>query len=114
MAEAQIVGWAHSRFGKAEAPDTETLMAEVVPQALDHAGIAPEDVDGIFVGVFNNGFARQDFQGALVAMGTPELAGVPFMRTENACATGSAPIVFSLRLRTPAERRARGGTGTAL
>ena len=61
MGKAQIVGWAHSRFGKAEAPDTETLMAEVVPQALDHAGIAPEDVDGIFVGVFNNGFARQDF-----------------------------------------------------
>ena len=29
MGKAQIVGWAHSRFGKAEAPDTMALMAEV-------------------------------------------------------------------------------------
>ena len=92
MGKAQIVGWAHSRFGKAEAPDTETLMAEVVPQALDHAGISPGDVDGIFVGVFNNGFARQDFQGALVAMGDERFAHTPATRYENACATGSAAM----------------------
>ncbi len=67
-------------------------MAEVARPALDHAGLPADAVDGIFVGVYNNGFSRQDFQGALVAMGTPELAGVPFMRTENACATGSAAL----------------------
>ncbi|MCS5603925.1 MAG: thiolase domain-containing protein, partial [Paracoccus sp.] len=87
-----IVGWAHTKFGKSEAPDTMALMAEVARPALDHAGIPPDAVDGIFAGVWNNGFSRQDFQGALVAMGTPELAGVPFMRTENACATGSAAL----------------------
>ncbi len=92
MTDPLIVGWAHTKFGKSEAPDTMALMAEVARPALDHAGIAPEAVDGIFTGVFNNGFSHQDFQGALVAMGTPELAGVPFLRTENACATGSAAI----------------------
>ncbi|GLK65082.1 acetyl-CoA acetyltransferase [Paracoccus kondratievae] len=92
MTDPLIVGWAHTKFGKAEAPDTMALMAEVARPALDHAGLGPEAVDGIFVGVYNNGFSRQDFQGALVAMGTPELAGVPFMRTENACATGSAAL----------------------
>ncbi|WP_295045301.1 acetyl-CoA acetyltransferase [uncultured Paracoccus sp.] len=92
MNDPLIVGWAHSRFGKAEAPDTMALMAEVALPALDHAGITPDAVDGIFAGVYNNGFQRQDFQGALVAMGSPDLAGVPFMRTENACATGSAAL----------------------
>ncbi|WP_010394609.1 acetyl-CoA acetyltransferase [Paracoccus sp. TRP] len=92
MTDPLIVGWAHTKFGKAEAPDTMALMAEVARPALDHAGLGPEAVDGIFVGVYNNGFSRQDFQGALVAMGTPELAGVPFMRTESACATGSAAL----------------------
>lgn len=92
MSEPMIVGWAHTKFGKANAPDTITLMAEVARPALDHAGIPPEAVDGIFVGVYNNGFSRQDFQGALVAMGTPELEGVPFLRCENACATGSAAL----------------------
>ena len=91
-----IVGWAHTKFGKSEAPDTMALMAEVARPALDHAGIPPDAVDGIFAGVWNNGFSRQDFQGALVAMGTPELAGVPFMRTENACATGSAALYAAL------------------
>lgn len=92
MTEPLIVGWAHTKFGRSDAPDTLALMAEVARPALDHAGLAPEAVDGIFAGVYNNGFSRQDFQGALVAMGTPELAGVPFMRTENACATGSAAL----------------------
>ncbi|MDT1061008.1 acetyl-CoA acetyltransferase [Paracoccus sp. CPCC 101403] len=92
MTDPLIVGWAHGKFGKSEAPDTMALMQEVALPALDHAGIGAGDVDGIFTGVYNNGFTRQDFQGALVAMGTPELAGIPFMRAENACATGSAAL----------------------
>jgi acetyl-CoA C-acetyltransferase len=96
MSKAQIVGWAHSPFGKSELEDTEALMAAVVPPALDHAGIGAEDVDGIFVGVMNNGFSKQDFQGALVAMGNPALAHVPAVRLENACATGSAALYTAM------------------
>lgn len=92
MREAQIVGWAHSRFGKSEASGTRELMAEVALPALEHAGVAPEDVDALFVGVYNNGFTAQDFQGALVGMGAEALARTPAMRTENACATGSAAL----------------------
>ncbi|MFV0492779.1 MAG: acetyl-CoA acetyltransferase [Pseudorhodobacter sp.] len=92
MKEAQIVGWGHTVFGKSDMPDTETLMAEAVAEALGHAGIMPEDVDGIFAGVFNNGFSRQDFQGALVAMGDERFANTPATRYENACATGSAAL----------------------
>lgn len=92
MTKAQIVGWGHTPFGKSEHPDTESLMAAAVGPALDHAGITPEDVDGIFVGVFNNGFSRQDFQGALVAMGDERFANTPATRYENACATGSAAL----------------------
>ncbi len=92
MTPAQIVGWGHTAFGKSDHPDTESLMAEAVSQALGHAQIDAQDVDGIFVGVFNNGFSRQDFQGALVAMGTEGLAHTPATRFENACATGSAAL----------------------
>ena len=92
MTDPYIVGWAHSAFGKSDAPDTEALMAEVTGPALAHAGVEAEDVDGIFVGVFNNGFSDQDFQGALVGMGNEALARVPATRYENACATGSAAL----------------------
>ncbi len=96
MAKGHIVGWAHSVFGKSSAPDTMSLMAEVGAPALEHAGIGPGDVDGIFVGVYNNGFSRQDFQAALVGMGMPELAITPATRFENACATGSAALFGAL------------------
>jgi len=92
MTDPYIVGWAHTPFGRSDAPDTEALMAEVTGPALDHAGVAAEDIDGIFVGVFNNGFSDQDFQGALVGMGNEALSRVPATRYENACATGSAAL----------------------
>lgn len=96
MNHAQIVGWAHSKFGRSETPGLEGLMAEVVPAALDHAGVGAEDVDGIFVGVFNNGFSAQAFEGALVGMALDALRSVPAARLENACATGSAALYAAL------------------
>lgn len=92
MNHAQIVGWAHSKFGKSETPGLEGLMAEVVPAALEHAGVEAENVDGIFVGVFNNGFSPQAFEAALVGMALDSLRNVPATRLENACATGSAAL----------------------
>ena len=94
--KAFITGWSHSPFGKLEDPDTEALMARVVRPALDHAQVAPGEVDGIFVGVMNNGFQKQDFQGALVALNEPALASKPSVRLEDACATGSAALYAAL------------------
>jgi acetyl-CoA C-acetyltransferase len=96
MTKAQIVGWAHSQFGKTEYPDTEALMASVVAPALDHAGVGAEQVDGIFVGVLNGGFSKQEFQGALVGMVDGDLSAVPSVRLENACSTGSAAIYTAM------------------
>ncbi|WZH51049.1 MAG: acetyl-CoA acetyltransferase [Nocardioides alkalitolerans] len=96
MTSASIIGWSHSRFGRLEAPDTTTLMSEVVPDALRHAQVETADVDALFVGVYNNGFSTQDFQGALVGVGVPDLASTPATRLENACATGSAALYAAL------------------
>ncbi|NSZ07561.1 acetyl-CoA acetyltransferase [Agrobacterium tumefaciens] len=96
MSKAQIVGWAHSPFGKSALENTEQLMASVVAPAIDHAGVDVSDIDGIFVGVMNNGFSKQDFQGALVAMGDERLAYTPAVRFENACSTGSAALYSAM------------------
>ena len=93
---AVIAGWSHIPFGKLDDPDTESLMARVSGAALDHAGFAAEEVDGIYVGVMNSGFQKQDFQGALVALAHPALAHVPATRLENACATGSAALYTAM------------------
>lgn len=96
MTRAMIVGWAHTPFGKLDDPAVEHLMAKVAGVALDHAEIPAEAVDGIFVGVMNNGFSRQGFEAAQVALRLPALAHVPAVRLENACATGSAALYAAL------------------
>jgi acetyl-CoA acetyltransferase len=63
MARACIVGWAHTPFGKLEDPDVESLIARVSGEALKHAGVGPEAVNGIYVGVMNNGLLKQGFEG---------------------------------------------------
>ncbi|WP_027281190.1 acetyl-CoA acetyltransferase [Roseomonas gilardii] len=92
MTEACIVGWAHSPFGKLEDPDSESLIARVAGAAIADAGIAPSEVDAVFVGQFNNGFSRQDFPASLPMQSVPELRFKPATRCENACASGSAAI----------------------
>ncbi|GAA4555451.1 thiolase domain-containing protein [Pseudonocardia xishanensis] len=87
-----LIGWAHSRFGKSEHADVEALMAEVSLAAVRDAGFAPGDIDAISVGVFGTDTSRQRFEAALVGTGVPELAGIPAVRSENACATGSAAL----------------------
>jgi acetyl-CoA C-acetyltransferase len=90
--EACIVGWAHTPFGKLEAPDVEALIGAVARAALEDAGIAPAEVGAVFVGHFNNGFSRQDFPSSLVLQSIPELRFAPATRYENACASGSAAV----------------------
>jgi acetyl-CoA C-acetyltransferase len=94
--KAAIVGWAHSPFGKLDAPDVEALIGLVAADALAHAGVGPADVDFLTVGVFNNGFGKQGFEAGLVALSIPELARTPAVHVENACATGSAAIHTAL------------------
>lgn len=92
MSTPHIVGWGHTPFGKHDALDLEQLFRDAALPAIASAGLAPDDIDGVFVGHFNGGFVRQDFTGALAALAIPELRHVPAVRLENACATGSAAI----------------------
>lgn len=93
---ACIVGWSHTPFGKLETPDVESLITEVARPALDHAGVAPKDVDFATVGVFNNGLTPQGFEGGLVSLGEPGLRYTPAIHVENACATGTAALHTAL------------------
>ncbi len=94
--ESVMVGWAHSKFGKSDAPDIEALISEVGYAALEHAGVVPEDIDFASIGVLNSGFSNQGFEAGLISAAMPELRHVPAVRTENACATGSAALYTAI------------------
>ena len=102
---ACMVGWSHTKFGKLDGEDVESLMARVAAEAIADAGIEPKDVDAVIVGQFNAGFTRQEFPASLVFQTLPELRFKPATRVENACATGSAAIFSGID--AIAARRAR-------
>jgi len=102
---ACIVGWAHTPFGKLDAETVESLVVRVTNEALEHAGIGPEDVDEVVLGHFNGGFSPQDFTASLVFQASDRFRFKPATRVENACATGSAAVHQAIK--TIEARRAR-------
>jgi acetyl-CoA C-acetyltransferase len=88
---AAIIGLAHSRFGKLEGEDLETLIARTAREAVEDAGIGFADIDAIYVGNFG-GFEKQSFPAAFALDADPALRFKPAVRVENACATGSAAV----------------------
>jgi acetyl-CoA C-acetyltransferase len=96
MHDPLIIGWGHTPFGKLDGIELEQLMRDAALPAIDAAGLEPGDIDAVFVGHFNGGFARQDFTAALAGVAIPELRHTPAVRLENACATGSAAIWAAL------------------
>src|SRR5579875_173172 len=93
---ACMIGWAHSKFGKHEGVDIEGMIVPVAAEAIKDAGIAPGDIDEIYIGNFNGGFVRQEFPSSLVLQVDPALRFKRTTRVENACATGSAAIYQGL------------------
>ena len=87
-----ITGWAHSKFGRLEGEDVESLIAGVAADAIQDSGLEPEDIGTIHLGWYNGGLSAQDFGSSLVLNAVPELRFTPITRVENACATGSAAL----------------------
>lgn len=94
---ASIIGWSHTPFGKHETATLESLIVDVVNEALAHAGVEAREIDEIFIGHFNSGFSRQSFTAGLVLQACPDLRFRPATRVENACASGSAAVYQGLR-----------------
>jgi acetyl-CoA C-acetyltransferase len=87
-----IIGWSHLPFGKHDALSVEDMIVQASTQALEHAGVAPGEIDEIVLGHFNGGFSPQDFTASLVLQASPDLRFKPATRVENACATGTAAV----------------------
>jgi acetyl-CoA C-acetyltransferase len=87
-----MVGWAHSRFGRLDDQDIESLICGVGRQAIGHAGIEAGAIEGIWLGQLNGGFVPEIFPSSLVLQADDALRWVPATRVENACASGAAAL----------------------
>lgn len=91
-----IVGWSHTPFGRLDGRDTESLVAEVTRNALDHAGIGGQDIDAVYVANYNGGLVPESFIASLPMQADAGLRFKPATRLENACASGSAAVHAAL------------------
>ena len=94
---AFAVGWGHTRFGKLDGEDVESLLLQAAREAIADAGVDPEDIDEVFVGTYNGGLSPQDFPSSLALGIAPGMRFTPSTRVENACATGSAAVLQGVR-----------------
>ncbi|ABM08719.1 acetyl-CoA acetyltransferase [Paenarthrobacter aurescens] len=85
-----LTGWGHSKFGKLGDETLESLIVQVAGEAISNSGLAPKDIDEIYLGQFNSGMQPLGFTSSLALQLSADLANVPATRTENACASGSA------------------------
>ncbi|MCB2107126.1 MAG: thiolase domain-containing protein [Rhodobacteraceae bacterium] len=91
-----IVGWGHTKFGKHDALDIEDLIAMAAREAIDHAGVAPGDIDAVWLGQFNSGLVPDGFCSSMILGADPALRFKPATRCENACASGATAIYAAL------------------
>ena len=87
-----ITGWSHTKFGKLIDETLETLIVTVASEAIENAGLEPEQIDEIYLGQFNSGLLPIGFSSSLALQASDALALVPATRVENACASGSSAV----------------------
>lgn len=95
-----IIGGYQSDFARnvtREGLEISDLVAECVRGTLGDAGIEPEQVQTIHVGnAFGQLYTGQGHLGAMPATVVDELWGVPAMRHEAACASGSLAVLAAM------------------
>lgn len=93
---ACIVGWGHTPFGKFDNLGVEDLIAQAAREAIEHAGVYSEEIDGVWLGHFNSGLVPDGFCSSMILHIDPALRYKPAIRCENACASGSAAVYSAI------------------
>lgn len=90
-ADVYIAGTGMTPFRRTPGRGIRALSTAAIDEALADAGVTADDVERIFVGNAVAGtIAQQDMIRGQVALRETDLAGLPVVNVENACASGSS------------------------
>jgi acetyl-CoA acetyltransferase len=91
--EVEIVGIATTQFGKHLERSLASLAQEAAAGALTDAGLTASDVESVVVANAAEGvLTGQEMIRGQVALDGSDLAGLPIINVENACASGSTAV----------------------
>ncbi len=96
MTKSVIVGWGHTPFGRLTDQSLEDLIQAAASEALTNAGITGNDVDAVFLGLFNPAMTPDGFCSSMILGADEGLRFKPATRLENACASGSAALYAAM------------------
>lgn len=91
MVLASVIGVGSTRYGALSCTFSELVM-DAASQALDDAGLGPDDIDAFYLGNFAGDHFISQNHLASYAASAIGLKGVPASRLEGACASGSLAI----------------------
>ncbi|MCS3923474.1 thiolase domain-containing protein [Methanosalsum natronophilum] len=95
MRDVAIIGVKNTNFGEKWDVSFRDIFVEAGAGSLQDAGVAGEDIDGLYVGNMSGGqFVEQEHIGALIAdySGLAKNLNVPSTRVEAACASGGLAL----------------------
>ncbi|WP_241255393.1 acetyl-CoA acetyltransferase [Candidatus Protofrankia californiensis] len=95
--DVEIVGWGHTPFGRLSDESLESLIVTAARDAITTAGLHPHEIDEIVLGIYNGGLQSLAFPSSLVLQADDDLLFTRATRVENACATGSAALLYGVR-----------------
>ncbi|MEM2952144.1 MAG: thiolase domain-containing protein [Nitrososphaerota archaeon] len=90
MRRVAIIGVGHSKFGDRQDVNLKELAFEAVKPAIEDAGVTPKDIAYVTVGSI--GVWSEEPLPAVAVAEYCGLTGAGLVRTEAACATGSAAV----------------------
>jgi acetyl-CoA C-acetyltransferase len=91
MALASVIGVGSTRYGALQKTFIE-LVTEAAIEAMDDAGLRPDEIDALYLGNFaGESFIAQNHLAAYTVSAIG-LQGIPATRVEGACASGSLAI----------------------
>lgn len=91
-----ILGWGHTPFGKQPDHTLESLIVTAGRSALADASVDPGEIDLVVLAHYNSGMNPLGFPSSLALQIDDALFGVPAIRVENACASGSTAVHVAL------------------
>lgn len=93
MRNVYVAGVGMTRFGRLEGMELRSLGAEACREAILDSGIDRSRIESAFVGTaFPGHFTRQECAVGQLVLRQLGITGIPVMRVENACASGSSAL----------------------
>lgn len=89
MRSVSVIGIGETKMGKHNDKSLRDLIKEAGKKAIADAGIEKENIEALYIGNFNGSFWSSQSHVGPFASESLGLGGIPTLRTEGACASGS-------------------------